>query len=63
LLPKPQNPVLNLSINLIICMTSQITGSVKNKIVHPDLEKERSNLNFDQEELRNYLSGGINVRL
>lgn len=39
-------------------MTSKIRGSVKDKVVHPDLAKERKNLNFDQKELRDYLMGG-----
>ena len=34
------------------------TGSIKNKIVSPDLAAERANCDFDQEELRTWLTGG-----
>ena len=36
----------------------QKTGSVKNKVVSPDLLAERAKCNFDQEELRVHLMGG-----
>jgi hypothetical protein len=37
------------------------TGSVKLKIVAPDLQKERDKCAFDQQELRVMLSGGQEV--
>jgi len=38
--------------------TIQRTGSVNNKIVSPDLIKERQNCQFDQQELKVFLYGG-----
>jgi len=34
-----------------------IGGSIKNKIVNPDLLDERKNLDFDQTELMNFIHG------
>jgi hypothetical protein len=38
--------------------STPIHGSVKNKIVHPDLAMERSKANFDTQELQTFLMGG-----
>jgi len=34
-----------------------IGGSIKNKIVNPDLIEERKNCDFDQDELMNFIHG------
>ena len=36
----------------------QSTGSIKNKIVAPDLLAEREKCDFDQQEMREFLAGG-----
>jgi hypothetical protein len=38
------------------------TGSIKHKIVSPDLQRERDNCAFDQEELRNFVYGGKEIK-
>jgi hypothetical protein len=37
-------------------------GSVKDKIVHPDLQAEREKAQFDTEELTTYMLGGPEMR-